>query len=172
MKQALGLVEISGLSTAVVVADTMVKAANIRILEVENTKGLGYMTIKAEGDVGAVKAAVDAGCQIGRMYGKLVSWKVLPRPSDSVENTFCKKEAVKPPVPPQPPEPESSTEEPVELAEPEVPETVEAPETSETPETAEAPEIPEVQEMAESAEISEPEVKKTTRRANNEKRKK
>ncbi len=46
MKQALGLVEISGLSTAVVVADTMAKAANIRILEIENTKGLGYMTLK------------------------------------------------------------------------------------------------------------------------------
>ena len=42
MKQALGLVEISGLSTAVVVADTMAKAANVRILEIENTKGLGY----------------------------------------------------------------------------------------------------------------------------------
>ena len=58
MKQALGLVEISGLSTAVVVADTMAKAANVRILEIENTKGLGYMTIKIVGDVGAVNAAV------------------------------------------------------------------------------------------------------------------
>lgn len=111
MKQALGLVEISGLSTAVVVADTMVKAANIRILEIENTKGLGYMTIKVEGDVGAVKAAVDTGCQIGRMNGKLVSWKVIARPSDYVENTFCKKEAAKPLVPPQPPRPEPPIEE-------------------------------------------------------------
>ena len=65
MKQALGLVEISGLSTAVVVADTMAKAANVRILEIENTKGLGYMTIKIVGDVGAVNAAVNAGKQIG-----------------------------------------------------------------------------------------------------------
>ena len=54
MKQALGLIEISGLSTAVLAADTMAKAANIRILEIENTKGLGYMTIKIAGDVGAV----------------------------------------------------------------------------------------------------------------------
>lgn len=89
MKQALGLVEISGLSTAVVVADTMVKAANVRILEIENTKGLGYMTVKVVGDVGAVNAAVNAGKQIGTANGKLVSWKVIPRPSDYVDQTFC-----------------------------------------------------------------------------------
>lgn len=89
MKQALGLVEIQGLSTAVVVADTMAKAANIRILEIENTKGLGYMTIKIAGDVGAVYAAVNAGRQTGIANQKLVSWKVIPRPSDYVEHTFC-----------------------------------------------------------------------------------
>lgn len=88
MKQALGLVEIRGLSTAVVVADTMVKAANIRILEIENTKGLGYMTIKISGDVGAVNAAVSAGKQTAMENQKLVSWKVIARPSDSVEHTF------------------------------------------------------------------------------------
>lgn len=43
MKQALGLLEVQGLSTAVVAADTMAKAANVRLLEVENTKGSGYM---------------------------------------------------------------------------------------------------------------------------------
>ena len=100
MKQALGLVEISGLSTAVVAADTMAKAANIRILEIENTKGLGYMTIKIAGDVGAVNAAVNAGKQIGAANNKLVSWKVIPRPSDYVEQAFCCPE---PPVPPSPP---------------------------------------------------------------------
>ena len=100
MKQALGLVEISGLSTAVVAADTMAKAANIRILEIENTKGLGYMTIKIAGDVGAVNAAVNAGKQIGAANNKLVSWKVIPRPSDYVEQAFC---CPDPPVPPSPP---------------------------------------------------------------------
>ena len=99
MKQALGLIEISGLSTAVVAADTMAKAANIRILEIENTKGLGYMTIKIAGDVGAVNAAVNAGKQIGAANNKLVSWKVIPRPSDYVEQAFCCPE---PPVPPSP----------------------------------------------------------------------
>lgn len=96
MKQALGLVEIQGMSTAVVVADTMAKAANIQILGIENTKGLGYMTIKVAGDVGAVNAAVNAGRQIGTENQKLVSWKVIPRPSDYVEHTFCS------PVPPDP----------------------------------------------------------------------
>ena len=107
MKQALGLVEISGLSTAVVVADTMAKAANVRILEIENTKGLGYMTIKIVGDVGAVNAAVNAGKQIGTANGKLVSWKVIPRPSDYVDQTFCFPE---PPVPPSPPKKEAQEE--------------------------------------------------------------
>ena len=107
MKQALGLVEISGLSTAVVVADTMVKAATVRILEIENTKGLGYMTVKVVGDVGAVNAAVNAGKQIGTANGKLVSWKVIPRPSDYVDQTFC---CPDPPVPPSPPKKEAQEE--------------------------------------------------------------
>ena len=107
MKQALGLIEISGLSTAVLAADTMAKAANIRILEIENTKGLGYMTIKIAGDVGAVNAAVNAGKQIGAANNKLVSWKVIPRPSDYVEHAFCCPE---PPVPPSPPKKEAQEE--------------------------------------------------------------
>ena len=89
MKQSLGLVEIQGLSTAVLVADAMVKSANVRIIEIENAKGSGYMTIKVVGDVGAVNAAVNAGQQLGAMNQKLVSWRVIPRPSDFVENTFC-----------------------------------------------------------------------------------
>jgi len=96
VKQALGLVEVSGLSTAIVTADTMVKAANIKILGIENTKGLGYITIKAVGDVGAVTAAVQAGRQMAMMTDKLVSWKVIPRPADYVETVFCKTESTKP----------------------------------------------------------------------------
>ena len=85
MKQALGLLEVQGLSTAVVAADTMAKAANVRLLEVENTKGSGYMTIKVTGDVGAVNASVQAGRQTAIENRKLVSWKVIPRPSDYVD---------------------------------------------------------------------------------------
>ena len=88
MKQALGLVEIQGLSTAVLVADTMVKAANVTILEIENSKGQGYMTVKVAGDVGAVNAAVSAGKQTGLENQKLVSFKVIARPADSVDQIF------------------------------------------------------------------------------------
>lgn len=139
MKQALGLVEIQGMSAAVVVADTMVKAANICIIDLENTKGLGYMTIKIAGDVGAVNAAVNAARQVGIQYDKLVSSKVIPRPSDYVEQIFCH---------PKPPAPDSSPEkkaealeelirEPETLSEPEVPATVETEPESEQIEASE-----------------------------------
>lgn len=88
MKESLGLVEIRGLSTAILVADTMAKTANVSILEIENTRGLGYMTIKVLGDVGAVKAAVDSGKSIGIKYDCLISAKVIPRPSEHIEKHF------------------------------------------------------------------------------------
>ena len=102
MKQALGLVEIQGLSTAVLVADTMVKAANVTILEIENSKGQGYMTIKVAGDVGAVNAAVSAGKQTGLENQKLVSFKVIARPADSVEQIFGAAKNTKTDAPIQP----------------------------------------------------------------------
>lgn len=102
MKQALGLVEIQGLSTAVLVADTMVKAANVTILEIENSKGQGYMTVKVAGDVGAVNAAVSAGKQTGLENQKLVSFKVIARPADSVEQIFGAAKNTKKDAPVQP----------------------------------------------------------------------
>ena len=155
MKQALGLVEISGLSTAVVVADTMAKAANVRILEIENTKGLGYMTIKIVGDVGAVNAAVNAGKQIGTANGKLVSWKVIPRPSDYVDQTFCCPE---PPVPPSPPKKEAQEETEAEVeVKAETMEAVKAGEPEETGLEEIAPEDTEQETEAEPAEnVAEP----------------
>lgn len=98
MKEALGLVETRGLSTAVLVADTMVKTSNVNIIGIENTKGLGYMTIKISGNVGAVNAAVTAGRQIALENNAFVSAKVIPRPSNYIEGTFCqpKKEETKP----------------------------------------------------------------------------
>lgn len=88
MNQSLGLVEISGMSTALVVADAMAKSANIKIVGIENSKGLGYMTIKITGDIGAVNAAVSAGKQIGIMHNHFVSSKIIPRPSDFVYKVF------------------------------------------------------------------------------------
>lgn len=97
MNQSLGLVEISGMSTALVVADAMAKSANIKIIGIENSKGLGYMTIKITGDIGAVNAAVSAGKQIGITHNHFVSSKVIPRPSDFVYKVFgtIKEETVK-----------------------------------------------------------------------------
>ena len=97
MNQSLGLVEISGLSTALVVADAMAKSANIKIIGIENSKGLGYMTIKITGDIGAVNAAVSAGKQIGITHNHFVSSKIIPRPSDFVYKVFgtIKEETVK-----------------------------------------------------------------------------
>lgn len=97
MNQSLGLVEISGMSTALVVADAMAKSANIKIIGIENSKGLGYMTIKITGDIGAVNAAVSAGKQIGITHNHFVSSKVIPRPSDFVYEVFgtIKEETVK-----------------------------------------------------------------------------
>ncbi len=89
MKDALGLIEIKGLATAILVADTMVKTANVSILEVEKTRGLGWMTVKIVGDVAAVKAALEAGKQVGEAYGHFVTRKVIPRPSEGVERVFC-----------------------------------------------------------------------------------
>ena len=85
MKKALGMIEIVGLSTAIFVADIMIKTANVEIIEIENTKGLGYMTVKVVGDVGAVKAAVDAGAASARAVGEVVSIHVIPRPHMDTE---------------------------------------------------------------------------------------
>lgn len=89
MKEALGVVETRGLANTILVADTMVKTANVKLIDIENTKGLGFMTIKVLGDVGAINAAVNSGKKIAIENNAFVSAKVIPRPSDYVENTFC-----------------------------------------------------------------------------------
>lgn len=91
-RQALGLVEVAGLCPAIATCDVMIKAANVQIIEAENTKGGGYTVIKVEGDVGAVQAACSAGEAFAREEGKLVSVKVIPRPAESTELLFAKHE--------------------------------------------------------------------------------
>lgn len=90
MNQALGLVETRGLCNAIFVADAMVKTANVQIIELENTRGNGFTTIKIEGDIGAVNAAVNSGIEIAKNDDSLVSFKVIPRPADYTSNVFCK----------------------------------------------------------------------------------
>ena len=84
MKQALGLVEIAGLCIAVAAADAMVKAANVTLIGKEHVGG-GLVTVMVRGDVGAVKASVDAGAAAAERVGELVSIHVIPRPHTDVE---------------------------------------------------------------------------------------
>ncbi len=84
MKEALGLVETRGFVGAIEAADAMVKAANVVLIGSEKT-GSGLVTMMVRGDVGAVKAAVEAGGEAARRVGDLVSTHVIPRPHADVE---------------------------------------------------------------------------------------
>ena len=86
MKKALGLIETMGLTASITAADAAVKSANVVLLGRENTRGAGLTSIKFEGDVGAVKAAVDAGAQAASAVGQVVSAHVIPRPDDGIDN--------------------------------------------------------------------------------------
>jgi len=81
--RALGLVETQGLVAATEAADAMVKAANVRLIGRQQPGG-GLITILVEGDVGAVKAAVDAGAAAASAVGKVVSTHVIPRPHSEI----------------------------------------------------------------------------------------
>lgn len=81
--EALGLIETRGLVGAIEAADAMVKAANVELVGKEQIGG-GYVTIMVRGDVGAVKAATDAGAAAARKVGELLSVHVIPRPHDEL----------------------------------------------------------------------------------------
>ncbi len=81
---ALGMVETRGLVGAIEAADAMVKAANVVLIGSEYVGG-GYVTVMVRGDVGAVKAATDAGAAAAKRVGELVSVHVIPRPHSDVE---------------------------------------------------------------------------------------
>ncbi len=81
---ALGMVETKGLVAAIEAADAMVKAANVTLIGSEYIGG-GYVTVMVRGDVGAVKAATDAGAAAAQRVGEMVSVHVIPRPHSDVE---------------------------------------------------------------------------------------
>jgi microcompartment protein CcmL/EutN len=87
--EALGMVETRGLIGSVEAADAMVKAANVVLVGKEYI-GAGYVTVLVRGDVGAVKAATDAGAAAARRVGELVSVHVIPRPHTEVERILPK----------------------------------------------------------------------------------
>lgn len=81
---ALGLVETRGLVGSIEAADAMVKAANVHLIGKEMIGG-GFVTVMVRGDVGAVKAATDAGAAAAKRVGELVSVHVIPRPHGDLE---------------------------------------------------------------------------------------
>ena len=90
--KALGMVETRGLVAAIEAADAMVKAANV-VLIGQVYIGAGYVTMLVRGDVGAVKAATDAGAAAARRVGELVSVHVIPRPHQEVEKILPQPQA-------------------------------------------------------------------------------
>ncbi|TKJ38586.1 ethanolamine utilization protein EutM [candidate division LCP-89 bacterium B3_LCP] len=82
---ALGLIETRGLVGAIESADAMVKAAKVKLLRKERTRG-GLVVIEVVGEVGAVRSAVDAGARAAEKVGELISTHIIPRPHDNVED--------------------------------------------------------------------------------------
>jgi ethanolamine utilization protein EutM len=88
--EALGMIETRGLVGAIEAADAMVKAAKVTLVGKEKIGG-GYVTVFVRGDVGAVKAATDAGAIAAEKVGELVSVHVIPRPHKEVETIIPQK---------------------------------------------------------------------------------
>ena len=82
---ALGMIETKGLVGCIEAADAMVKAAKVTLIGKERIGG-GYVTVMVRGEVGAVKAATDAGAAAARRVGELISVHVIPRPHSEVES--------------------------------------------------------------------------------------
>lgn len=87
MNQAIGLVETRGLVALVEATDAMAKAANVQIVKRVSIGG-GLVTTVVSGDVGSVRAAVDAGSNAATQVGELVSSHIIPRPADGLVDAF------------------------------------------------------------------------------------
>ncbi|KIL39783.1 carboxysome structural protein EutM [Gordoniibacillus kamchatkensis] len=88
---ALGMVETKGLVGSIEAADAMVKAANVKLIGKVHVGG-GLVTVMVRGDVGAVKAATDAGAAAAEKIGELISVHVIPRPHSDIEHILPKLE--------------------------------------------------------------------------------
>ena len=89
MGEALGMIETKGLVGAIEAADAMTKSANVTLMGYEKI-GSGLVTVMVRGDVGAVKAAVDAGACAAEKVGEIVEQHVIPRPHTDVEKILPK----------------------------------------------------------------------------------
>lgn len=139
--KALGMIETRGLVAAIEAADAMVKAANVTLTCKEHVGG-GLVTVMVRGDVGAVKAATDAGAAAAERVGELISVHVIPRPHEELEFLFREPDPV---TPNDPPEEETAVEDTEQTAVTEIPEETNSEEEKE-------PEEPEVEESSETME--------------------
>ena len=158
--KALGMIEVYGYLTAVEALDSALKAANVTRLDVVKVRG-GLVTVLVEGDVGAVKAAMDASAAAAERIGTVVSVHVIPRPASDVER-MLKGPGGGPKTEPREAEPEPKEPEPEERkAEEPKAEPPEADLEPETPEPEPEPEAPEPEKPAQAAmpEPAEPERK-------------
>ena len=134
IQMSLGLIETIGLAAAIEAADAAVKSANVRLVGYELARGAGMTTVKIEGDVGAVKAAVSAAAASASKVGKVVSAHVIARPvdelgemirsADTVGNQRVADQMPEPEMPqpePELPQPEPEPEPPQPELEPELP---------------------------------------------------
>jgi ethanolamine utilization protein EutM len=104
-ENALGLIETVGLPTAIEAADAALKAANVRLIGYEKTRGGGLVIVKIRGDVGAVRAAVEAAVISASKVGKIYGYHVIPRPHEETEqviNLVDRGPAAEEPAPPPP----------------------------------------------------------------------
>jgi len=87
MSEAIGMIETRGYIGSVEASDAMVKAANVGLVKTIPIGG-GLITVLAKGDVGSVKAAVDAGSKAAAKVGELISSHIIPRPHEDLLKTF------------------------------------------------------------------------------------
>ena len=95
MSEALGMIETRGYVGSVEASDAMVKAANVSLVQTTSIGG-GLITVLARGDVGSIKAAVDAGAKAAAKVGELVSSHILARPHEDLLKIFVPAAAAKP----------------------------------------------------------------------------
>nr|QIH43206.1 BMC domain-containing protein [Vibrio ziniensis] len=88
VRKSLGLLEIKGLASAILVADAMAKTASVTIVGIETCKGGGWQTIKVVGDVAAVQASLSSGCELAKRHNAFVAMKTLSRPDQTIMDTW------------------------------------------------------------------------------------
>jgi ethanolamine utilization protein EutM len=87
VKNAIGILETKGFSALIQGADTAIKAANVELIEWRQV-GSGYVSFIVEGDVAAVRSAIEAAAEAASKIGEVVSQLIIPRPVDDLDQTF------------------------------------------------------------------------------------